>query len=177
VAATGWRLVEDGVLTGFQVDRATAAAAGEERSNGCAYAPSAMSPPMPRCANVNLAPHPAGPDLEDLVAAVDRGFYVVGDAGFSIDRRCLNFRAGAQRVYEIAGGEVRGQVRDVAYAHSTPGFWTALSAIGGPQTYQYGGTSNCGKGDPVDTAWASHGCPAALFSGVPVVSTAPDGAR
>lgn len=173
VAAARWPLVEDGVLTGFQVDRATAAAAGEERSNGCAYSPSGTSAPMPRCANVNLAPYPGGPELADLIGAVDDGFYLVGDAGFGIDRRCLQFRAGAQRAYRIVDGEVRGQVRDFAYQSSTPAFWTALAALGGPQTYHVGGTSSCGKGDPRENAWTSHGSPAALFLGVPVVNTAP----
>jgi TldD protein len=173
VAGTSWNIVEEGVLTSFQVDRATAGIAGEERSNGCSYAPSAASPPMPRCANVSLVPHPEGPDTDELIAAVDRGLYVVGDAGFGIDRHCLGFRAGAQRVYQIVNGEVRGQVRDAAYQSSTPEFWTALSAIGGPQTAILGGTSSCTKGDPRDTAWASHGCPSALFTDVPVVNTQP----
>lgn len=171
VPATSWNIIEQGVLTSFQVDRANAAAAGEERSNGCSYAPSAGSPPMPRCANVSLTPHPQGPHTDELIAAVERGLFIVGDAGFGIDRHCLRFRAGAQRAYQIVGGEVRGQVRDVAYQSSTPEFWTALIAIGGPRTNVLGGTSNCSKGEPRDVAWASHGCPSALFADIPVVNT------
>jgi TldD protein len=177
VPASSWDLVQDGVLVGFQVDRATAAAAGEERSNGCSHAPSAVAAPGPRCANVSLTPYPDGPDTDDLISAVDRGLFVIGDAGFTIDSRCLAFRAGAQRVYEIVAGEVRGQVRDAVYTGSTPAFWSALTAIGGPQTFLLGGTSACGKGSPRETAWAGHGSPAALFSNIAVVRATPGPAR
>lgn len=170
VRAESWTIVESGVLVGFQVDRATAAAAGEERSNGCAQAASPRSLPAPRCANVSLEPVDEGPDTEDLISAVDHGLYLLGDAGFSIDRHCLGFRAGAQRAYEIVGGVVRGQVRDVGYQSSTPEFWSALSAVGGPGTSLFGGTSTCGKGSPREDAWVSHACPVALFSAIPVVA-------
>ncbi len=58
VAAQSWDLVRDGVLVGYQLDRAFAAKAGVGRSNGCAYADSAHHVPLQRMANVSLQPDP-----------------------------------------------------------------------------------------------------------------------
>ncbi len=176
-----WDIVRDGVLVGYQLDRRmarqNAAALGVSRSNGCAYADSPAHVPVQRMANVSLRPDPGGPSTEQLIAGVERGIYVVGDKSWSIDMQRYNFQFTGQRFYEIRGGRLVGQLRDVAYQATTTDFWGSLEAVGGPQTYALGGAFNCGKAQPGQIAAVSHGCPTSLFRGVQVLNTAREGGR
>jgi TldD protein len=168
VAAQSWDLVTDGVLTGFQLDRHTARLSGAERSNGCAYAESALHPPIQRMPNVSLRPAPGGPGLAGLIGAVADGIYLAGSGSWSIDMERRNFQFTAQRCHRIRNGRLAGQLRDVAYQAGTTGFWRSLGALGGEHTYQMFGADLCGKGQPVQVAPVSHGSPAALFHRVRV---------
>jgi TldD protein len=176
-----WDLVRDGVLVGYQLDRRmarqNAAALGSGRSNGCAFADSPTHVPVQRMANVSLQPDPDGPTLEELIGRVDRGIYVVGDKSWSIDMQRYNFQFTGQRFYEIRGGRLVGQLRDVAYQATTTEFWGSLEAVAGPSTYVLGGAFNCGKAQPSQIAAVSHGAPASLFRGVNVLNTAREGGR
>jgi TldD protein len=182
VATQSWDIVSDGVLVGFQLDRAMAAKCGFAASNGCAYADSALTVPVQRMANVSLQHGSSGPGSADvstaeLIAGVSDGLYVVGDKSWSIDMQRYNFQFTAQRFYRISGGKLAGQVKDAAYQGSTPAFWGSLRALGGAQTYYLGGASNCGKAQPGQSAWVSHGAPSVLFEGVKVLNTRDEGAR
>jgi TldD protein len=177
VAAQEWDLVRDGVLVGYQLDRRMARATGRPRSNGCAYADSPSHIAIQRMPNVSLHPASGGPSTEELIAAVDRGLYVVGDKSWSIDMQRYNFQFTGQRFFRIENGRLAGQVRDVAYQSNTLDFWRSLEAVGGPQTYVLGGAFNCGKGQPGQVAAVSHGCPTALFRGVNILNTASEGGR
>lgn len=177
VATTSWDIVKDGVLVGVQLDRRMARSGGFGRSNGCAYADSALSAPMQRMANVSLAPAAGARSVEDLIAGVEDGLYVVGDKSWSIDMQRYNFQFTAQRFHRIRSGRLVGQVNDAAYQGSTPAFWSSLVALGGEDTYLLGGAANCGKGQPGQLAWVSHGCPATVFEGVRVLNTREEGGR
>ncbi len=179
VAAQRWDIVREGVLVGYQLDRAMAAERGLNggRSNGCAYADSPGHIPVQRMANVTLQPAADGPDTERLVEQVDRGIYVVGDRSWSIDMQRYNFQFTGQRFFAIRGGRLAGQLRDVAYQASTTDFWGSLAWLGGPQTFVLGGAFNCGKAQPGQVASVSHGCPSALFRDVNVLNTAREGDR
>lgn len=176
-----WDIVRDGVLVGYQLDRRmarqNAEALGVSRSNGCAFADSPAHVPVQRMANVSLRPAPDGPSTQELIAGVERGIYVVGDKSWSIDMQRYNFQFTGQRFYEIRGGRLVGQLRDVAYQATTTDFWGSLEAVGGPQTYALGGAFNCGKAQPGQIAAVSHGCPTSLFRGVQVLNTAREGGR
>jgi TldD protein len=169
-----WDIVRDGVLVGFQLDRPMAhtfgAALNDGRSNGCAYADSPGHIPIQRMANVSLQPDPGGPDTDGLISQVEHGIYIVGDKSWSIDMQRFNFQFTGQRFYAIEGGELKGQLRDVAYQATTTDFWNSMSAVGGPQTYVLGGAFNCGKAQPGQVAAVSHGCPSALFRDVRVLN-------
>jgi len=133
-----WDIVRDGVLVGYQLDRRMArqngAALGVSRSNGCAFADSPSHVPVQRMANVSLQPAAGGPSTDELIAGVERGIYVVGDKSWSIDMQRYNFQFTGQRFYEIRGGRLVGQLRDVAYQATTTDFWGSMEAVGGPQT-------------------------------------------
>ena len=181
VQTQSWDIVRDGVLVGYQLDRRmarqNAAALGTDRSNGCAFADSPAHVPVQRMANVSLQPAKGGPSTEELLSRVERGIYIVGDKSWSIDMQRYNFQFTGQRFYEIRGGRIVGQLRDVAYQATTTDFWGSLEAVGGPQTYLLGGALNCGKAQPGQSAPVSHGCPSTLFRGVNVLNTAREAGR
>jgi TldD protein len=177
VAGQQWDIVKDGVLVGYQVDRNMARLRGMPRSNGCAFADSSRHVPVQRMANVSLQPAPDGPSTEEIIAGVERGIYVVGDKSWSIDMQRYNFQFTGQRFYKIEGGQLAGQVRDVAYQATTTDFWGSMAAVGGPQTYVLGGAFNCGKAQPGQVAPVSHGCPSALFENVSILNTVQEAGR
>jgi TldD protein len=178
VEAQSFDLVRDGVLVGYQLDRSTAGAAGMGRSNGCAFADSALHIPIQRMANVSLQPAAGdGPSTDELIAGVQRGIYVVGDKSWSIDMQRYNFQFTGQRFFRIVDGRLAGQVRDVAYQATTTEFWGSLAALGGRATYLLAGAFNCGKGQPGQVAPVGHGCPSALFEQVRVLNTRQESGR
>ena len=177
VRTQSWDIVRDGVLVGYQLDRRVARLSDLGRSNGCAYADSPGHIPIQRMANVSLKAAPDGPSTEGLISGVERGIYIVGDNSFSIDMQRYNFQFTGQRFFEIRGGRIVGQLRDVAYQATTTEFWGSLAALGGPQTYLLSGSFNCGKGQPGQGAPVSHGCPATLFTGINILNTAREAGR
>jgi TldD protein len=175
VAAQSWDLVTDGIFTGYQVDRRMALMRGLGRSRGCSFADSPANMPLQRMANVSLQPAAGGPSTEELIAGVDEGIYILGDNSWSIDMQRYNFQFTGQRCYRISGGRLAGQLRDVAYQAVTTDFWNSLEGVGGPQTYVLGGAFTCGKGQPLQVAPVSHGCPAAVFRGIRILNTSEEG--
>lgn len=179
VQTQSWDLVRDGVLVGYQLDRAMGrmhphlnpGPGGSGRSNGCAYADSPGHIPIQRMANVSLQPAPDGPSTEELIGRIEHGLYVVGDRSWSIDMQRFNFQFTGQRFYRISGGRLAGQVRDAAYQATTTDFWRSMEAVGGPATWALGGAFNCGKAQPGQVASVSHGCPTALFRDVRILNT------
>ncbi len=122
--------------------------------------------------NVSLLPGESDYVLDDLIAATDRGILVVGRGSYSIDQQRYNFQFGGQVCYEVRDGRVGGMLRDVVYQGRTPEFWNALDMLGGPRSYELGGTFYDGKGQPAQSNAVSHGCPPARFRGVSVVNAA-----
>ena len=177
VAAQEWDIVKDGILVGYQLNRQMALKQGFGRSNGCAYADSPHHVPIQRMPNVSLQASPNDISLDDLIGAVDRGIYIVGDGSWSIDMQRYNFQFGGQRFYAITNGKLGPQVKDVAYQGTTTDFWGAMEAVGGRDTWVLGGAFNCGKGQPGQVAPVSHGCPAALFRGINVLNTKAESGR
>jgi TldD protein len=171
VAAQKWDLIKDGVLVGYQTDRSIASKINMERSNGCAFADSALHSPIQRMPNVSLQPGVEDLSTNDLISNVESGIYIVGDKSWSIDMQRFNFQFTGQRFHEIKNGKIVGQLKDVAYQSRTPDFWASMRQIGGPSTYLLGGALNCGKGQPGQVAPVSHGCPSATFTQVNVLNT------
>ncbi len=178
VATAEFDLVRDGVLVGYQLDRTFAARLGLDRSNGCSFADSPHHVPIQRMPNVSLQPdRTRDTGVEDLIAGVDRGIYVVGDKSWSIDMQRYNFQFTGQRFFAIEGGKLAGQLRDVAYQATTTDFWGSLRALGGPSSWLLSGALNCGKAQPGQIAAVSHGCPPALFEQVGVLNTEREAGR
>jgi TldD protein len=122
--------------------------------------------------NVNLLPDPdRDTSVEELISDVRRGILIEGRGSYSIDQQRYNAQFGGQTYHEIRDGRVTGMLRDAAYQIRTPEFWNSMDAVGGPSTYQLGGTFNDGKGQPSQSNAVSHGCPAARFRAANVIRT------
>jgi TldD protein len=177
VKAQQWDIIKDGTLVGYQLNRQMAAKQGFGRSNGCAFADSPAHVPLQRMPNVSLRPGKREVTTEDLISGVERGIYIVGDKSWSIDMQRYNFQFTGQKFFEIRGGKLVGQLKDVAYQATTTEFWNSMEALGGPSTYLLGGAFNCGKGQPGQVAPVSHGCPAVLFRQINILNTAREAGR
>jgi TldD protein len=172
VAAQKWHLVKDGVFVDWQTTRDLAPLIGRDKSYGCLHAQGWGDVPFPRMPNVSLEPAKEQVSLDDLVGGVDKGIMIYGRGSYSIDQQRYNFQFGGQTFWEIKNGKIAGMLRDVAYQSRTTDFWGACDALGGPSTYQLGGTFSDGKGEPGQSSAVSHGCPVTRFRRINVLNTA-----
>ena len=142
------------------------------RSHGCAYAQSWSDVAFQRMPNVSIVPDQrVDRSWDDLIAATDKGIAMIGRASYSIDQQRYNAQFGAQICYEVRGGKIVGQLKDVAYVMRTPEFWNSIDLIGGKSSYELGGTFNDGKGQPGQANAVSHGCPPCRFKDINVINT------
>ncbi|MEX2179235.1 MAG: TldD/PmbA family protein [Gemmatimonadaceae bacterium] len=141
------------------------------RSHGNCHADSWSSVQFQRMPNVSLLPGEQERSWDDLIAATDKGIAMLSRGTYSIDQQRYNGQFGAQVCYEIRGGKIVGQLKDVAYVMRTPDFWNALDMLGGRGSYGHGATFNDGKGEPGQTSAVSHFCPPARFKNQRVINT------
>jgi len=171
VKTKSWPLVQSGLFVGYQTTREQAAWIGQDASKGCAHADSWASFPFQRMPNVSLEPAEGPATVEDLIAGVEDGLYIVGDGSWSIDQQRYNFQFGAGWVRAIKGGRLGPPLRDVAYQSNSVEFWNACDGLGGEETWEVGGSFFDGKGEPGQINAVSHGCPAARFRRVNILNT------
>jgi TldD protein len=165
VAARNEPVVAEGVLRGFLTSRETAAQLGQG-AGGSMRAETWNRMPLVRMTNLHLEPGQGS--LEDLLADVDDGIYLATNRSWSIDDKRLNFQFGMQVAWEIKRGRLGRMLRDAVYTGITPQFWGSLDALGGPETWVLYGLTNCGKGQPGQSAHVSHGAPVARFRNVQI---------
>jgi TldD protein len=165
VAAERQPVVEAGVLTGFLTSRETAARIGAG-AGGSMRAEGWNRMPLVRMTNLHLEPGEG--TLEDLLAEVSDGLYLETNKSWSIDDKRLNFQFGTQIAWEIKDGKLGRMLRDATYTGITPQFWGKLDAVGGRESWRLYGLTNCGKGQPGQSAHVSHGAAPARFRDVQV---------
>jgi TldD protein len=158
-------VVEAGVLTGFLTSRETAARIGAG-GGGSMRAEGWNRMPLVRMTNLHLEPGEG--TLEDLLADVSDGLYLETNKSWSIDDKRLNFQFGTQIAWEIKDGKLGRMLRDATYTGITPQFWGKLDAVGGRESWRLYGLTNCGKGQPGQSAHVSHGAAPARFREVQV---------
>ncbi len=175
VAPETYLIIKNGVLVDYQTTRDQVdwikPFTGRTRSHGCSYAESWADVQFQRMPNVSLLPGEQNLKLEDLIAATDKGIYIVGRGSYSIDQQRYNFQFGGQSFFEVKGGKIVGMLKDVAYQARTTDFWNSMDMIGGKASYVVNGTFNDGKGQPSQSNAVSHGCPPARFKNVNVINT------
>jgi TldD protein len=165
VPAERQTIVEAGVLRGFLTSRETAAKIGSG-GGGSMRADGWSRMPLVRMTNLNLEPGEG--TLEELIAEVDDGLYLETNKSWSIDDKRLNFQFGTQIAWEIKSGRLGRMLRDPTYTGITPQFWGSLDAVGGRDAWVVSGLTNCGKGQPGQSAHVSHGAAPARFRDVQV---------
>jgi TldD protein len=158
-------VVEAGLLTGFLTSRETAALIGTG-NGGSMRADGWNRMPLVRMTNLHLEPGEG--TLEDLLADVDDGVYMETNRSWSIDDKRLNFQFGTQIAWEIKRGKLGRMLRDATYTGITPQFWGSLDAVAGRESWRLYGLTNCGKGQPGQSAHVSHGAAPARFRNVQV---------
>ena len=175
VPADQWLLVEKGIFKDYQTTREQVARiqklTGVNRSHGCSFAQSWDSVQFQRMPNISLLPGDRDIDLDDIIAATDRGIVIRHTGSWSIDHQRYNFQFSGQVFHEVRNGKVVGMLRDVAYQSNTPVFWNSMDMIGGPSSYWLGGAFNDGKGEPSQINSVSHGCVPARFRSVTILNT------
>jgi TldD protein len=171
VRTTRWHLIKGGMFVDYQTTRDQAHLIGQTASHGCSYADNWASVPLQRMPNVSLEPGAKPLTEQDIIGATDDGVYVKGDASFSIDHQRYNFQFSGQTFWEVKGGKITSQLRDLAYQSNTPEFWNACDMLGGQSTYLLGGAFGDGKGQPPQSNSVSHGCPIARFQKVNILFT------
>ncbi|WP_291162755.1 metallopeptidase TldD-related protein [Gemmatimonas sp. UBA7669] len=179
VKPTKFDIVKNGIFVDYQTTREQApmladyykSVGKEVRSYGCSYAQSWADVQFQRMPNVSQLPGNNDDTWESMIAKMDRGIAIVGDGSFSIDQQRYNGQFAGQVFYEVRGGKIVGQLKDVAYQFRTPEFWNSLKAIGGPRSYHLGGAFGDGKGQPSQSNSVSHGCVPSLFQQVNVINT------
>ena len=171
VKTSRWHLIKDGIFVDYQTTRDQAHLIDQKASHGCSYADSWSSIPFQRMPNVSLEPGEKDLAEADIIAATDDGVYVKGDASYSIDQQRYNFQFSGQTFWEIKGGKITTQLRDLAYQSNTPEFWKSCDMVGGKSTYALGGAFSDGKGQPMQVNSVSHGSPIARFARVNILNT------
>ena len=158
-------VVQAGLLTGFLTSRETAARIGDG-TGGSMRADGWNRMPLVRMTNLHLEPGEG--TLDDLLGDVDDGLYMETNRSWSIDDKRLNFQFGTQMAWEIKGGKLGRLLRDATYTGITPVFWGSLDAVAGTDSWKLYGPTNCGKGQPGQSAHVSHGAAPARFRNVQV---------
>lgn len=163
VISQDWYVVKDGILVDYLTDRETAHRLGRGSSNGCAFADSWSSVPMVRIPNLGLEPGTEGGShtatLAEMIADTEEGILIDGVGSFSIDQQRRNFQFGGDAFWEIKQGKIVRMLKDVTYHAMTTDFWNQVDAIGPQSEYQQRGIDMCGKGEPIQIAQMTHGCP------------------
>ncbi|MEX0609721.1 MAG: TldD/PmbA family protein [Balneolaceae bacterium] len=171
VKSRKWDLVRDGKLVNYQAIRDQVHLIDQDESHGCCYADSWSSIPFQRMPNVSLEAGKEDKSVDDIIANTENGILIKGRGSYSIDQQRYNFQFGGQLYYEIKNGKITEMLRDVAYQSNTQEFWYSCVELGGPSTYELGGTFFDGKGQPSQVSAVSHGCPTTRFKDVNVINT------
>jgi TldD protein len=146
--------IEHGIFRGFMNSRQTAAIFGSA-PNGHYKATEAALVPLIRMSNTVFA---AGDrDPRDIVAEVDRGYYVAGHRTPSIAESRENFRISARSVWEIRNGQLGRRYRDGGIAADTRDYLLNVDAVG--RDFLLYPIPNCGKGQPMQTKKLGNGGP------------------
>ena len=158
-------IIREGLLTGLQTSRETAASIGRT-SNGCMRADGWNRIPLIRMTTISLEPGTWG--FDDLIADTEHGLYAETNNSWSIDDKRLNFQFACEIGWEIENGKLGRMVKNPNYTGMSPQFWGSCDAVCSRDHWQVWGLPNCGKGEPMQVAHVAHGASPARFRDVQV---------
>ncbi|WP_433261097.1 TldD/PmbA family protein [Actinosynnema sp. CS-041913] len=135
--------------------RTGAALTGAARSDGWAY--------TPVCFATHVYLEPGEGTLDELCDRLGDGIYADDNRSWSIDEQRLNFQFGTEVAYEVRGGKRGRLLKNFSYGGITPEFWGSVEAVADDlRIFGY----PCGKGEPKQWSFLSHGAPSTLVRGV-----------
>jgi predicted Zn-dependent protease len=123
-------------------------------------------PPIDRMANINL--EPGNSTLQDMISNVEQGVFMQSNRSWSIDDYRNKFQFGCEYGKLIENGKLTKTVKNPNYRGITTPFWNSLKMVGDRTTFEVGGLSNCGKGEPNQAIFVGHASPVCLFSNIEV---------
>ncbi len=166
VKAQRWHIVKDGILSGYMTSREFSAQIGERRSKGSCRADGYENIPIVRICNLSLMP--GKHEYDEMISEVKNGIIMENNRSWSIDQKRLNFQFGCEIGWLIKNGKVRLMVKNPTYQGITPAFWNSCDGICNEKYWQLWGVTNCGKGQPPQTAMMSHANSPARFRKVKI---------
>ena len=146
--------IDRGIFRGFMNSRQTAAVFGGE-PNGHFKATDAALVPLVRMSSTVFAGGVREPS--EIVAEVDRGYFLSGHRIPSIAESRENFRISARKVYEIVDGRLGRLYRNGGVAADSRDYLMNVDAVG--TDFRVFPIPNCGKGQPMQSRRLGNGGP------------------
>lgn len=120
--------------------------------------------PIDRMANINLEPGPHS--LEEMIASVESGVFMMANKSWSIDDYRNKFQFGCEYAKLIENGRLTKTLKNPNYRGTTVKFWNGLKMVSAQrETY---GSPYCGKGEPNQIIRVGHTTPYCLFGDIEV---------
>jgi TldD protein len=166
VPAQSADIIRAGQFVGYMTSRETAAAIGQERSNGTMRATGWSRLPLIRMTNVSLLP--GEQTLDEVFGGISQAIYMETNRSWSIDDKRYNFQFGCEIAWEIRDGRRVRMLKNPTYSGITTEFWNACAAIANREHWVLWGVPNCGKGQPEQTIGTGHGASPARFSDIKI---------
>lgn len=158
-------IIDQGVLVGAMNSRESAAAAGVTPA-GTGRAVDWTRIPMARMTNMVLLP--GSGTTADLIADVDDGIYIAGDATTDIDDNRELCAFGGEIGWRIRQGELAEVIdRPIIYSDSHQSL-RQVDKVAGEEESWVTGILGCGKGQPWQFVFSGQGGPSARFRNVDV---------
>jgi TldD protein len=154
-------IIQRGQFVGYMTSRETAAAVGQEKSNGTMRADGWQRIPLIRMTNVSLLPGEA--NLEEIFGGTDHAIYMETNKSWSIDDKRYNFQFGCEIGWEIKNGKRVRMLKNPTYSGITTEFWNSCAAIANRDHWGLWGVPNCGKGQPEQVMGTGHGASPSRF--------------
>ena len=158
-------IIRAGQFVGYMTSRETAAAVGQNRSNGTMRADGWSRIPLIRMTNVSLLP---GEQTLDEVFDVDHAIYMETNKSWSIDDKRYNFQFGCEIGWEIRNGKRVRMLKNPSYSGISTDFWNSCAAIANRDHWTLWGVPNCGKGQPEQIMGTGHGASPSRFRNIKV---------
>ena len=154
-------LIDQGIVVNTLSSRDSAArtglaVTGAARSDGWGY--------LPVCFSTHVHLEPGQGSLDELLDRLGDGYYLDDNRSWSIDNHRLNFQFGTEVAYEVRNGRRGRLLKNFSYGGVTPQFWGAVEAVAGPDEVRNFGYP-CGKGEPKQWGFLSHGAAPILVRG------------
>ncbi|MDQ7010314.1 MAG: metalloprotease TldD [Mariprofundaceae bacterium] len=134
-------LIEDGILTGYMMDRQNARLMGMEPT-GNGRRESYAQPVLPRMTNTFMLAGTHNPD--DILASLRRGIYAVNFGGGQVDITSGKFVFTTSEAYLVENGRIVAPVRGATLIGNGPDVLTRVSMIGDDLELDPG-VGTCGK--------------------------------